>query len=309
MQVSERNVPTYRLSVVPCNHPKTTAYSIGWDHRIDILHAHTVGEDLLFYQSSPALGESTLWIYVPLRKNELVTEIWKLDGPLFWAPALLVCRVFLVGDHLLIGFQLVTNLGHSKYLGVQPLKPLDRNKWVLLDRPSKTISHIYPEMTRFGVRGLGFETPQPTPTEPPLVEWPTSPHPYCRPREYFAWNKAKLDDVIELIPYRRHYRGITSIAGVLLRYADGEQTALGLVRLDSLGAVMRVDVTRKLWLGFVLTNFGPCVASIMQAQEKPNLSSCAEWFGVDWCGDLEWWSSSSQCQLSYRGHLSPKTGW
>ncbi|WQF84004.1 hypothetical protein CDEST_09018 [Colletotrichum destructivum] len=132
-----------------------------------------------------------------------------------------------------IALLLVTNQGRSELLGLQPMPNWSHSEWTLLDLRSKTTSRIYAETTSFGVRRLGFETCRPkSQGRSPKVEWPSSPYPISRPHEYFAWNKAKLNNVVEITPCRRHSRGRTIIIGLLLHYGDGNTACVGQIKID-----------------------------------------------------------------------------
>ncbi|KDN71594.1 hypothetical protein CSUB01_12437 [Colletotrichum sublineola] len=50
----------------------------------------TFREDVEFYQALRTMDESALWIFMPLHAGEVLTEIWKYDGPLREAIALLL---------------------------------------------------------------------------------------------------------------------------------------------------------------------------------------------------------------------------
>ncbi|WQF76305.1 hypothetical protein CDEST_01319 [Colletotrichum destructivum] len=284
--------PSYHMSVESCNDPQTTAYSLCWNSQIVMLHAHYVKENLDFYQSLRTTDETAIWQYMPLHADEVLTEIWKFNGPFRSA----------------IGLLLVTNQGRSEFLGVQPRPNWSQSEWTLLDLPSDTTSRIYVETTTYGVRRLGFETPRPERrAQVPSFERPTSSYPIFRHGEYYAWNKAKLNEVVEIVPCRRHHRGRVITIGLLLHYTDGNSACVGQIRLDCLGEASSVDPACKLWLGFWLTDDGPCVSNAVLAQEQPTLPDCESWFLVDWCDNLEWWFSNRQCQLSYQGRLSPET--
>ncbi|KAK1445492.1 hypothetical protein CTAM01_17386, partial [Colletotrichum tamarilloi] len=118
--------PSNHMSVVSCNDPQTTAYSLCWNWEILMLHAHRVGESLDFYQALRTMDEAAMWLYMPLHEGEVLTQIWKFEGELRTA----------------IGLLLVTDQGHSTFLGVQP-----RPNW-----GRKATSHIYAETTTCGVR-------------------------------------------------------------------------------------------------------------------------------------------------------------
>ncbi|KAK2059447.1 hypothetical protein LY76DRAFT_542805 [Colletotrichum caudatum] len=281
-----------RISTVSCNNPQTTAYSLCWNRNIVMLHAHQAKENLDFYQDLQTTDEAALWLFMPLRTNEVLTQIWRFNGPFKSAIALL----------------LVTNQGRSNFLGVQPQTNWDHSDCTLLDLPSKSPSYIYAKTTIFGIQMLGFETPEPKPQDrPPMVEWPNSPYPISRPHEYFAWNRTQLNDVVEVVPCCGLSHGKTIIIGLLFHYADGKTASVGQIRLDRLGKVLIVDSDCKLWLGFWQSSDGPCVSHAVLAPKQPRLIDCDTWLEVEWCDDLEWWFSNRQCQLSHQGRLSPST--
>ncbi|CCF40620.1 hypothetical protein CH063_11142, partial [Colletotrichum higginsianum] len=218
--------PSYHMSVESCNDPQTTAYSLCWNSQILMLHAHYVKENLDFYQSLRTTDETAIWQYMPLHADEVLTEIWKFNGPFRSA----------------IGLLLVTNQGRSEFLGVQPRPNWSQSEWTLLDLPSDTTSRIYVETTTYGVRRLGFETPRPERrAQVPSFERPTSSYPIFRHGEYYAWNKAKLNEVVEIVPCRRHHRGRVITIGLLLHYTDGNSACVGQIRLDCLGEASSVD--------------------------------------------------------------------
>lgn len=298
------------MSAVSCNDPQTTAYSLCWNGEIVMLHAHQAKENHDFYQGVRSTGEAALWQYMPLHADEVLTEIWKLNGPFRRAISLLVRLVPLwaSGQRIAHIDQFVTNQGRSELLELQPMPNWSHSEWTLLDLPSRTTSRIYADTTTFGVRRLGFETCRPkSQGRSPKIEWPSSPYPISRPHEYFAWNKAKLNNVVEVTPCRRHSRGRTIVIGLLLHYVDGNTACVGQIKLDCLGKPLRVDPACKLWFGFWLTENGPSVLNVLLSQEQPTLVDCDGWFGVDRCDDLEWWYSNRQCQLSHQGRLSPET--
>ncbi|KAI3530984.1 hypothetical protein CABS02_14334 [Colletotrichum abscissum] len=283
--------PSNHMSVVSCNDPQTTAYSLCWNWEILMLHAHRAGESLDFYQALRTMDEAAMWLYMPLHEGEVLTQIWKFEGELRTA----------------IGLLLVTDQRRSTFLGVQPRPNWGRSKWTLLDLPGKATSHIYAETTTCGVRRLGFQSPRPRYRDRrPAVEWPT-PYPLSRHDEYYAWNRARLKHVVEIVPCNRQRMGKPIIIGLLLRYADGTSACVGQIRLDCLQRAMTVDPTSTLWLGFWLTGDGPCIGSAILAKEQPVVPACETWFEVEWRDDLQWWFSNKKCRLSHQGRLSPKT--
>ncbi|KAM3563262.1 hypothetical protein ARSEF4850_002419 [Beauveria asiatica] len=101
------------------------------------------------------------------------------------------------------------------------------------------------------MRVLAFENRAPTASVEPSVltmEWPSYPA-SC---EDNFWSCATLDDVLELTVCRaaraegRPHQSI--ITGLVWAYASGRQSAVGLVRLDTLEASMRIDQATGFWL-------------------------------------------------------------
>ncbi|KAK1960983.1 hypothetical protein LY78DRAFT_723436, partial [Colletotrichum sublineola] len=116
---------------------------------------------------------------------------------------------------------------------------------------------------------------------------PSSSYPISCPHEYFAWNRAKLNVVVRVVPCRGLSHGKTIIIGLMLYYADGKTDCVGQIKLDHLGNALSVDSACNLWLGFWQTDDGPCVSHVVLAPEQHRLLDCDSWFVVDWCDDLE----------------------
>lgn len=56
---------------------EVTGYSFCWDDHIIALKAHVSGEDFSYYKDVMSNHPHALWLYIPLRKRERITEIWQ----------------------------------------------------------------------------------------------------------------------------------------------------------------------------------------------------------------------------------------
>lgn len=79
-----------RMISIECNSPEITGYSACWYHRIIALYAHCKGGATPFYEEIDACYQNAIWIYLPLDKNEWISDIWQRVGRLYRCTALLV---------------------------------------------------------------------------------------------------------------------------------------------------------------------------------------------------------------------------
>ncbi|KAH9897403.1 hypothetical protein F4778DRAFT_743458 [Xylariomycetidae sp. FL2044] len=225
-----------RMASFVCNDPSTYGYSFGWDQGVRYIHAHTAYENPSFYQyaernyKSPIHyhhpGEDVIWLYMPIRDGEFITEFWHC------------LRYLPVGFALL----LKTNTGNTTLIGEQPQPHWWPVQWTLVDRPASTPSRIFFEDSPGGIEELGFETSLPTQLEPyPVVPSSTSLHPKTIPLRFSFLSSAALDDVVQITICRStSVRGPDAIIGVLFDYANGSQACVGQFRFDSLDRPLRV---------------------------------------------------------------------
>lgn len=172
------------------------------------------------------------------------------------------------------------------------------SSWTLLcEAPSR----IFVDESTEGIGALAFEGDRPTNTGK-IVSIPRSSHvlEVVKQTEDFFFSKANLGGLSEVVPCLIG----TKITGMLLRYPDGHQEAVGQVRLDCLSAPLTIS-SGTLWLGFDLE--GHCLPYVAEASNHPSQQS-RSYIRVSCQGSLEWWWSGRQCRVFYQDQSSPVTG-
>ncbi|OHE90313.1 hypothetical protein CORC01_14386 [Colletotrichum orchidophilum] len=281
----EPSSPATQLSMLVCNLPGVTAYSVYWDYRIISFHAHVAGENLTFYEGC----EDGVWMYFPLEEGEKISEIWKYSQ-------------FKRGSGLIFR----TTYGRIAHLCPQPkLQPHPAPTLIDLPRQDKG-SRLFFEHSPLGVRNLSFETPKPvSASDPPTLPEPLSKHPKSTFFESYFYSSALLDGVIKIVPCQRNLRGKQHIIGLLLQFPERRQSCVGQIRLDCLGSPLQLDDHQSIWLGFSTDDYRPFVSVLQLSESKPNED--LSWLEVQPCNTLEWWFSLRQCQVCYMGKSSPPT--
>lgn len=66
-----------QMAAFKCNDPGVIGYSVCCTPNPIAIHPYSPGEDTEFYRRNQSVG--TVWQYMPLDKEEIVVEIWKLD--------------------------------------------------------------------------------------------------------------------------------------------------------------------------------------------------------------------------------------
>ncbi|TQN70739.1 hypothetical protein CSHISOI_04722 [Colletotrichum shisoi] len=280
VQLEARPPAAAQLSMVACNEPGITAYSVYWNYSIILLHAHIPGEDPTFYEGY----QEGIWLLFPFKTGEKISEIWKHGQ--------------VESDLALI---LKTNYNRVARFGPQSIsQPLP----TLIDLPPQDRgSRFFFEHSPLGVCSLYFETPKPAPVSSLTLQKPISRHPKSFSESYF-YTTADLDDIKMIVPCQRYVRGKRRIIGLLLQFPEGRQSCVGQVRLDSLGDPLRADGHQSIWLGFSESDHRPFVSAVVLS--KPG-NEATSWLEVRFYGTLEWWFSLRQCQVCYMGKSSPPT--
>ncbi|KAJ0159919.1 hypothetical protein CTA2_8892 [Colletotrichum tanaceti] len=286
------------MSVLPYNEPEISAYSLFWNLRIRALHAHTKEDGDTMYQGQ----DEGLWVYFPMERGEKIRQIWKQ------------------GDKR--GFSLILWTSRDRLLlfGPQPKKQQSLNPPPTLlwsdSMPSTGGgggNRLFFQSSPLGVRHMAIEAPEPSPLPSghrhhlPGVREPPSHYPRSRLFDYYFYSCVSLSDLDLIIPCRVLVRGAQRITGLLLRYANGTQSTAGQVRLDSLEKPLQASGLQTVWLGFSERDHGPFVSVLEVSPPGPRRGVMC-WFRVDLCGVLEWWFSTTQCQVHHKGRSSPHTG-
>lgn len=167
-------------------------------------------------------------------------------------------------------------------------------------------SRIFFENSPLGVRNLCFETTEPAPaSDSPTLPEPLSQHPKATFFESYFYSAARLDGVSKIVPYQCYSRGKRRIIGLLLQFPEGRESCVGQIRLDSLQNPLQTSGYQHVWLSFSKDDHRPFVSAVTLSE--PNRDDGLSWFKVRFCGTIEWWFSSKQCQVCYMGKSSPPT--
>lgn len=168
-------------------------------------------------------------------------------------------------------------------------------RWVLLDRPCEDGDRIFFDNGN-PITSLAFSSEAPARRNSQLyVPSRVTPNKVLTSLETFFYSEASLLGVVELSPcYSCH-----AIKGVILKYQDGRQRAVGEIRLDALTTPIRVDPSSPARLRFKLENQRfPYVSEISQESDVEGIRLFSP-------GLLRWWWSSRQCQVTVGDQRSP----
>lgn len=66
-----------RFTFFECNHPDIVGYSACWYKTVRVIRPHFAGEDMSFYKETAEEHPTVTWLYMPMDKGELVTELWE----------------------------------------------------------------------------------------------------------------------------------------------------------------------------------------------------------------------------------------
>lgn len=161
-----------RMSIFQYNRPEITGFSVCCNPAPIALHAHTPGDDLSFYQSTPT---DSSWVYVPLEHDEHITSIWiRHPCPLKKALAL----------------AFGTDKGRLHLLGAQTTPTLSNYTWELLDISNGEPAHFFFDSHPSTMSGLMFDSKAPRQPRILNAPEPVSPHPDRRSCEDFHWSQA-----------------------------------------------------------------------------------------------------------------------
>lgn len=296
-----------RVGVATLNTPEATGYSVfvtrgEVEKRIGV-HTHTPGEDLSFYNTeSGAVWEHT-WAYMPVERGEVITQIWAV-----WEKPRVVRLFALV---------FMTSRNRVRFMGGQP-NPYEGGDWLQLWGGGPSLAgprRIYFNENANAGPLLGFDG-NGEERSPPNLPLPRLPRPALWPGDWevpaYYYTSAALRDVEDVTPCLRPYiqDGVQPamnpmvVIGLLLRYSSGRRECVGQIRLDSLGAPCRVAWNGTMWLRFVTTFMGPCVAEVKHCQgpwtpPRDDDGCVSKWFPVSWRRRLKWWTTWGTTYVSH----------
>ncbi|KAM0424248.1 hypothetical protein ACHAPT_010620 [Fusarium lateritium] len=288
-----------RFNFFECNHPDIIGYSACWYRTVSVVHAHVPGEDLRFYANTAADFPSGVWLYLPMDKGELVTELWD-------------CTAYPLG---LQSLAMKTSKGRVWSMGPQSEY---NSVWTLLDMPPACASRIYIEETPNEAPQLAFESPSPNEGYGAnrALEEPRIPHRSTSSSEVEAvdfieafsfWGEEELDDMYMhssaplsdvtkmalCLEEAKQGAGSPCILGILLHYGDGRERAVGSVRPDLLGPF--IDVGESTGLSLRKSGTRHLLAEVtLSTADEPD--GCIR---ISWCGSLVWWFKGDGCEITH----------
>lgn len=78
-KISPKNL---RMSSLACNTPKTSGYCVAISgFRISKVYAHQWDTNLSFYSDLDCDSGGTMWMYMPVDKEEYLAQIWAIKHP------------------------------------------------------------------------------------------------------------------------------------------------------------------------------------------------------------------------------------
>ncbi|RMJ07717.1 hypothetical protein CDV36_012681 [Fusarium kuroshium] len=287
-----------RFTFFEINHPDVIGYSACWYKTVRVIHPHFAGEDITFYKETAAEHPTVTWLYMPMDKGELVTELWESK-----------VEIHGVGrpeSRRIQSLVMKTSQGRMWNIGLHSRR--HHGVWTLLDTPSASPSRIYIEDTLTELPQLAFESPEPNKANRPWVPYRSSIEHYQLlngdfDEEYwdkdldedYIYSSAALCGVSKLSFCRGDADGIPNcILGILLHYRDGCRRVVGSVRPDLLDPFVEVGDSRG--MSFRMNKWKNVVEVTLSTVDEVD-----GWIKVPWFGTLVWWFSSYRCEISHEG--------
>ncbi|KAI0149967.1 hypothetical protein F4776DRAFT_672115 [Hypoxylon sp. NC0597] len=293
-----------RMNSFDCNAPDLTGYSIAMTgERVISIHSHRQDTDLSFYQQLKPIRHPILWLYMPIQKGELITDIGRLyiNG---WRQS-----------EIYVGLAFATNRGRTVFFGTNDLLVHRRTHCTRVYSPPTHPTRIYfnaldQETYEKGIGILACENPQhPVPMFIPGPA-PRPIKPYLDPNLVYLYSSCSMFDVTSVTPCIDQSHPDKLVIGLLFQYKDGHQDCLGQIRLDWTTDPIEVDQTSKLRIGMTNPKIKvhpsrPFHESFMNVTRTVGLvvvsnspkyfgyNSGHTWIDVPWYGTLEWWFSAT----------------
>ncbi|KAI0424963.1 hypothetical protein F5Y09DRAFT_322920 [Xylaria sp. FL1042] len=271
---------------------KVTGYSFCWDKHVVAFKAHIPGEDLSYYKYVTSNHPHALWLYIPLRQHERITEIWQRRRKHSREVALIA----------------VTNMDRIHLMGAYPKSCWHPCKYQLLHKAGPNDHPFFVDESPAGVHAVA-SGPIAGSTATRSLPVALSPYPESMSYEDYLYTTARVDNVAHVRLCRAESSSV--ITGLVFEYTDGHQESVGQTRLDCLEDPTIIDVSQKMWLRMSRSPWGfpQVVDAGFSPISKSEEESGGEYLYIMWHGVLEWWFSMNQCQLYHNGQASLTTRW
>lgn len=271
------------------------------------MHAHVDNEGMEFYNLPYRQPhERAVWLYMPVGKDEFISEIWKRQGRGGYEMALIVRKQFFPPDmSQLIASQFGTNKGRIAVLGSFYVATYGHCTYTLLQKLTSKPSRVSFDVNPTRIRQLAFEDEIFPTSRDPVVPRPLSRCPRSAMFENFIYTSADLENLVEITPCEKTSAGCLAVIGLLLHYSNGDRAAVGQFRLDCAGQPISTRGSHSIWLSF--GNKSGCPFVVAFGIFPPPTAPSQIHLEFVCAGRLEWWFSYRQCKI-YLGHQeSPET--
>ncbi|OTA80871.1 hypothetical protein M434DRAFT_17566 [Hypoxylon sp. CO27-5] len=299
-----------RMNFFDCNSPDLIGYSVAiTEQNVITVHSHRQDTDLSFYQNVKPIRKPILWLYMPIEKDEYVTEIGRfhLNG---WSR-----------PGVYIGLAFTTNRGRTTIFGNNDHLVRRRMNCTLLYSPPRHSTRIYfnavdQETYERGIRILACGEPQ------SLGFMQVSPSVYSLraqsldPNQDYFYSSCRMNDVTSVTPCINEDHPDKLVIGLLFQYEDGHRECVGQMRLDWTTDTIEVDRTRRtLRVGMTKPKirnrgrpFGESFINVTRTVGRVVVSNSSKyvgyrsgytWIDVPWYGTLEWWFSATNTIVSH----------
>ncbi|CAH0047566.1 unnamed protein product [Clonostachys solani] len=247
------------------------------------LHAHKPGEDQSFYQETANRGGDLVWTYMPMKSGERVDQVWCRHGNYSFDVTLALktsmCRILAVGPFKTVDF----TDSSSPWTCIAQLSTTGSDR-LWLDGPhadGRAVTCIAgPMRSKYPKKPLPVHT--------------MAASPFFKLASFHS--SASLEDVKEIVVSRLEASSRKWISGMLFRYENGDETAVGDFRLDAAGKHIRVVKSSGLYLG--MTKYSSRTHVSEMDIVSPNTGSLS-WETFPWSGRLHWWFTPKTCYVEH----------
>ncbi|CAH0055354.1 unnamed protein product [Clonostachys solani] len=289
----------FKMRDLPLNRPNCVGYSACWVSRASCkarkgkgtpiylvgLHAHEAGESLDFYRATDAQTCQTFWTYMPLQAGEQIKHIWGKRGR---------------DDRLTLSWD--TTLDRQITVGADKLRYNSLDTWHCIAAPTTAspdrLWMRYLDWSGGVVRSLAGPVRG---TNPQRESRPSQS--LCKgmqdPLPFLLHSETSLRNVSRVTACRLTDGTSSRVSGLVFRFQDGSETAVGNVRLDCLDedAMEIPSASPGLFLGLSDTD------GLRQVHEvgvvKSDCKAWLNWEVFPWDGTLVWWFDYLTCSIRH----------
>ncbi|KAF5022890.1 hypothetical protein F66182_5050 [Fusarium sp. NRRL 66182] len=323
-----------RMRAFDFNKHGTTGYSVCWSgHEMVSLHAHRDNENRQSEYDSLSRLRCT---YHPLDQGEFVQQVW-LRGPELYAMAKPLpsqgdggVRYHLSTPWGLEAYKrpcdlalgLVTSKARTIIAGsfpdhYGPRTPFAKHHtWLLIaTAQGQAPIRMFFSPSPHGIPLIAAPAhlPDNHSNPPPPMQRPLTPMPRHNPIQALHYSWASLNDVAEVLVCKSKNNteddqvaqrlslqpNYDKVAGLLLRYANGNEASVGCFRFDWSEPPLSTSSTKGLFLGIGPGRIGQISSHVAAVSvTPPDDAGKWTWRELPWTGTLEWWFTPESLDTS-----------